>query len=501
MADRATNEYLNTERAKNDENDLFAAIGQRVLGLNLGDQEEPAEDERVRIGDEIESMCMNCHKDGVTRLLFTKIPFFREIVLMSFYCEHCGLKNNEVQPAGEIQQQGVKYTFKLDQSDDLERQIVKSDTCTLRIEDIDLEVPAGRGRLTNVEGILAEVLKDLEAGQKKRKKEDREMFEKIEAVAQSLVRMINSANCTISLDDPAGNSWIEPATSDSTAKGKYTRQQYPRTSQQNADLGLGESQIDGAVANAADDGGGMDDVDIVEGKAYELPIECPGCTYPAIMIMQMVNIPYFQQVILSTTQCSHCGYRTNDVKTGGEVPEMGKRIFLHVKDAKDLSRDILKSETCLLKIDECNVEVQPGTMGGRFTTIEGLLTQIRDDLKTSIYDIGEDDAPTDSMPEPSKQGWKKFFAQMDKAIGGDIEFTIVMEDPLANSYCQTFGEPGEDPNVRIEEYERTEEEEDDLGHADMKTHLNEDGEYVREPPKKGKEALKEIIGGAETKLD
>ena len=63
MADRATNEYLNTERAKNDEIDLFAAIGQRVLGLNLGDQVEPEDDDRVRVSDEIESLCMKCHKD------------------------------------------------------------------------------------------------------------------------------------------------------------------------------------------------------------------------------------------------------------------------------------------------------------------------------------------------------------------------------------------------------------------------------------------------------
>lgn len=62
MADRATNEYLNTERAKNDENDLFAAIGKQVLGLNLGD-DEPAEDDRVKIVDEIESLCMNCHEN------------------------------------------------------------------------------------------------------------------------------------------------------------------------------------------------------------------------------------------------------------------------------------------------------------------------------------------------------------------------------------------------------------------------------------------------------
>ena len=69
MADRATNEYLNTERAKNDENDLFAAIGKQVLGLNLGD-DEPAEDDRVKVVDEIESLCMKCH-ENVSYFLFS----------------------------------------------------------------------------------------------------------------------------------------------------------------------------------------------------------------------------------------------------------------------------------------------------------------------------------------------------------------------------------------------------------------------------------------------
>lgn len=140
-------------------------------------------------------------------------------------------------------------------------------------------------------------------------------------------------------------------------------------------------------------------------------------------------------------------------------------------------------------------------MGGRFTTVEGLITQIRDDLKTSIYDIGEDETPTDSMPAPAKQKWKKFFTQLDRAINGEIEFTIMMQDPLASSYCQSFGEPGKDPKIRVEEYERTQEEEDDLGHTDMKTHLNEHGEYVKEPSKKLGEALKDMVGGAVAKAD
>jgi len=57
-----------------------------------------------------------------------------------------------------------------------------------------------------------------------------------------------------------------------------------------------------------------------------------------------------------------------------------------------------------------------------------------------------------------------------------------MEDPLANSYCQNFDVPGpgKDPQIRVEEYDRTEGEESDLGLTDMKTKLNEDGEYVRD---------------------
>ena len=63
MADRPTNEYLNTERAKNNENDLFAAIGKQVLGLSIGDEQEAPDDDRVQLVDEIESLCMNCENN------------------------------------------------------------------------------------------------------------------------------------------------------------------------------------------------------------------------------------------------------------------------------------------------------------------------------------------------------------------------------------------------------------------------------------------------------
>lgn len=63
MADHATNEYLNTENARKDENDLFSAIGKQVLSLKLGEEAEQHEDDRVKVVDEIESLCMNCQEN------------------------------------------------------------------------------------------------------------------------------------------------------------------------------------------------------------------------------------------------------------------------------------------------------------------------------------------------------------------------------------------------------------------------------------------------------
>lgn len=432
---------------------------------------------------------------------------------MSFYCDHCHFSNNEIQPASEVQEQGCKQTFKVTHEDDLQRQIIKSDTAIFKIQDLDLEVPAGRGRLTNIEGLLSEILADLEAGQKQRKKENPELHTKIDSVVQSLIKLMNAANLpfTILIDDPAGNSSIEPSPQDAAIGGKYLQVQYPRTPTQNAALGLGSgddgAQTKGEVEDGRDGlekgdtmpkeegsrdivpqvgkdtGEGLEDVDILEGQVYNLHIECPGCTRPAQIFLQMVNIPYFKQVVLSTTRCDHCNYHTTDVKTGGEVPDKGKRIHLDVKGPDDLKRDILKSESCLLKIPECKIEVVPGTMGGRFTTVEGLLTQVRDDLKVSIFDAGDENSQSDSITTEKKNMWNAFFAELDRAVSGNMPCTIIMEDPLASSYCQELPEPGKDPNVRVEEYERTEEEEDTLGLKDMKTHRDVNGEYVKEPPK------------------
>jgi C4-type Zn-finger protein len=58
--------------------------------------------------------------------------------------------------------------------------------------------------------------------------------------------------------------------------------------------------------------------------------------------MHILDIPHFKEMIIMSTTCDECGYKSNEVKAGGPVSEKGKRIILKIEDAEDMSRDILK---------------------------------------------------------------------------------------------------------------------------------------------------------------
>lgn len=355
--------------------------------------------------------------------------------------------------------------------DDMQRQVVRSDVSIFKVETLGIEMPKGESQMSTVEGVIQKIHESLSSEQPLRKVQAPEMHDALAPIIENLEKIINREGYpfTVSLDDPTGNSWIAPTANDRGTN--YRRRDYPRTREQNEELGIAADPEAGKHEGAAltEGAGDPEDLDIVDGKVYTIAAECPGCSKTCSVNMKKVNIPHFKEVILWGTSCEHCGYRTSEVKTGGAVPEKGRKITLKVENTVDLNRDILKSDTCALHSDELEVTVQPGTLGGRFTTVEGLLTEIRDQLHGQIFDV--DDATGsggDSMVASDKEKWNRFFARLDSAINGDMKFSITLQDPLGNSYVQDVCSPAPDHQIVIEEYTRTDEEEDDLGLKDMK---------------------------------
>jgi zinc finger protein len=117
-----------------------------------------------------------------------------------------------------------------------------------------------------------------------------------------------------------------------------------------------------------------------------------------------------------STNCHSCGYKDNEVKAGGAVSAQGKKIILKVEDAEDLSRDLLKSETCGMEIPEIELTLQPGTLGGRFTTLEGILTQVYEELSDKVFASGGGDSTAGGgagQSEPMRMGaFEKFLLDL-----------------------------------------------------------------------------------------
>lgn len=95
--------------------------------------------------------------------MYTKIPFFREIILSSFLCEHCGNRNNEVQFGGALSDLGVKYSLTVVDMKSLNRSVVKSEFATIVIPELEFEIPpqTQKGSIKTVEGYLASAIEGI----------------------------------------------------------------------------------------------------------------------------------------------------------------------------------------------------------------------------------------------------------------------------------------------------------------------------------------------------
>ncbi|KAM4828265.1 zinc finger protein ZPR1 [Thomomys bottae] len=412
-----------------------------------------AEDEEQQ-PTEIESLCMNCYRHGTTRLLLTKIPFFREIIVSSFSCEHCGWSNTEIQSAGRIQDQGVCYTLTVRGQEDMNREVVKTDSATTRIPELDFEIPAfsQKGALTTVEGLISRAITGLEQDQPSRKANEEAIAEQIDEFIVKLKELKQVASpFTLIIDDPSGNSFVEnphaPRKDDALVVTHYNR-----TLQQAEMLGL---QADGPEEKPEEED--------LRNEVLQFNTNCPECNAPAQTNMKLVQIPHFKEVIIMATNCENCGHRTNEVKSGGAVEPLGTRITLCITDPSDMTRDLLKSETCSVEIPELEFELGMAVLGGKFTTLEGLLKDIRELVTKNPFTLG------DSCNPGQSDKLQEFSEKLDQIIQGKVKTHFIMNDPAGNSYLQNLYAPEDDPAMKVEQYKRSFDQNEELGLNDMKT--------------------------------
>ena len=346
----------------------------------------------------------------------------------------------------------------------------------------------------------------------------------------------------IILDDPAGNSFIENpfAPKDDPF---VTKTSYFRTPMQDLTIGLQPSKeaidagfIDESNPNhvnvvntkpegkhlieivpskssyADDEDNGDKDIvaigNLGKQEALKFPTVCAACYKLAETTMCVTDIPHFKEVVIMSLLCDHCGYKSNEIKGGGAIPKFGTRIILSVKNPDDLQRELLKSDTAGISIPEIELELQEGSLDGLYTTVEGLLDKLYSRLESvNPFHVGDaakkqhrdNDGFVFSSPSISAQRYLDFLSKLLlMKEGKSFPFTIVIKDPLSNSFVGPI--PADaialalkaendgnnscysnyiDRGMCIEEYERSFEENEVLGLNDMKTENYTDDEVLK----------------------
>jgi zinc finger protein len=197
--------------------------------------------------------------------------------------------------------------------------------------------------------------------------------------------------------------------------------------------------------------------------AIIIPEVCLVCKKMGENRVCVITIPFFKELIITCFSCNECNFKSCEVKGGGGISDKGQKITLSLKEPNDLNRDMFKSETSQVIIPELNFETSAGSLGSMFTTVEGLLQKIISNIKDTAFTQG------DSGDSEEKSKFEDFIKRIENIKDNFEPFTLIIDDPSANSFIFSINHenPENDKNLKIEDYERSWEQNEDLGLNNM----------------------------------
>ncbi|MBU0470777.1 MAG: ZPR1 zinc finger domain-containing protein [Nanoarchaeota archaeon] len=136
-----------------------------------------------------------------------EIPYFGRVFILSMECGGCGYRKSDVEPVEK--KEPCKFTLEVSSEADLSIKVVKSGEAILKIPHVITSEPgpASNGYITNVEGIIERIKKQINSASEG---EDDPLAKK---KAKNLIKKLNKVlvgreKLKIIIEDPSGNSAI-----------------------------------------------------------------------------------------------------------------------------------------------------------------------------------------------------------------------------------------------------------------------------------------------------
>ena len=161
----------------------------------------------------VEQPCPICFsEEGLTMIAHTsEIPYFGEHTQLTILCPSCGWKHTDFIPA-EGKKPGA-WSLEIEGSEMLSVRIIRSSSCTIRIEKLGLEVDPGgatTGYVSNVEGVLNRFEGAIQLMYRQSiSLQEQEIIEKCESLLEK-INLVKNGDMTVEiiLLDPMGHSQI-----------------------------------------------------------------------------------------------------------------------------------------------------------------------------------------------------------------------------------------------------------------------------------------------------
>lgn len=149
---------------------------------------------------------------------------------------------------------------------------------------------------------------------------------------------------------------------------------------------------------------------------------CPICGKDLKVAVTTYNVPFFEEVILTTIICE-CGFKHSD----SYIAKIKEPTRFKIKIRGDnLFVKVIRSTSGTIKIPELGVTIEPGPASQAFiTNLEGVLQKVQEVAEILIRWNFED-------PEKVKIcEW--IIEKIKGTVEGREELTLILEDPFGNS--------------------------------------------------------------------
>ena len=167
--------------------------------------------------------------------------------------------------------------------------------------------------------------------------------------------------------------------------------------------------------------------DRVEEENSYLGFKCPVCKVGDILLRKTVyNLPDQDKMLIIKFECNNCEFIKRDVIPLTTRMDPGI-ITLKINNENDLKSKIYRSPTGKLEISELDIEVEPGPNADfYYTNVEGVLFRFEQAVEIYYHDLDDND--------PEKNDIREILEDLQKAMNGNLEFTLKITDLGGGSY-------------------------------------------------------------------